>query len=379
MREWSVENLEGRQLLSQGIARFPIPGSVAGYATSGEIAPGSDGNVWVTDNNSDISKITPRGKVTTYNLPANSSVHNLTLGPDGNIWFVDYNFSPNTSTNAIGRITPGGVVTEFPQPIFINALASGPDGNLWFTGIDSQSNFVGHITPSGHIEESAIGSSQSLSLGNLAADRAGNLWIATESYSGDISVSRLLRISPSGDQTMIQLPEVKVRTAPGKPAQSVRLSFLGYLSSDLTRGPDGDVWFTAEANSSATSASWIGSVSPSGRFTIFRVLGSKGESIPGQIATGPGKSLFFGVTDTNFDIGPNPKPILGKITTTGKLSFTRFSQHRDRYGVNLGIGVNALTTGPDGNLWIVTNHFATDLAMEVDRLALPHGHPQRSK
>ncbi len=368
-REWSVENLEGRQLLSQGIARFPIPGTAAEYETAGDIAPGSDGNVWVTDDNSDISRITPRGKVTTYDLPTNSYVNQLTLGPDGDIWFVDNNFSANTTTNAIGRITPAGVVTVFPQPNLINDLASGPDGDVWFTGLDSQNSFVGRISPSGQVEESAVGSAQSLSLGNIAADQVGDLWVPTQTYSGESSVVGLLRISPTGQMTSIQLPEVKVKTAPGKPAQSVPLAI-----SELTQGPDGHVWFTASPTSSLTS-SWIGTVSPAGQFTIFRVLGPNSKYIPGQIAAGPGKSLYFAVTDTNFDTGPDAQPVLGKITTTGRVSFTRFSQHLNGQGENLGIsGVNALTMGPDGNLWLVSPDFSTSGGIEVDRLALPHGH-----
>ena len=53
-------------------------------------------------------------------------------GPDGNLWFTDVG-----STKAIGRITPGGQITEFSSGLNAGSdpafIAPGPDGNLWFT------------------------------------------------------------------------------------------------------------------------------------------------------------------------------------------------------------------------------------------------------
>ncbi len=50
-------------------------------------------------------------------------------GPDGNLWFAEYEI------NKIGRITPGGTITEFllpTAPAYPLNIATGPDGNLWF-------------------------------------------------------------------------------------------------------------------------------------------------------------------------------------------------------------------------------------------------------
>src|SRR5205807_2021894 len=51
-----------------------------------------------------------------------------------NLWFTEDN------TNKIGRITPAGIITEFPIPTdpkgnrnSPGGITSGPDGNLWFT------------------------------------------------------------------------------------------------------------------------------------------------------------------------------------------------------------------------------------------------------
>src|ERR1700737_82313 len=56
----------------------------------------------------------------------------IAAGPDGNLWFTELN-------DRIGRMTPLGVVTEFSAGISAGArpfkITAGPDGNLWFTEI----------------------------------------------------------------------------------------------------------------------------------------------------------------------------------------------------------------------------------------------------
>ena len=68
-----------------------------------------------------------RGLITEFTVPTAGSQPGIAAGPDGNLWFTEI------TGNKIGRITPAGVITEFPirrrapprhQP--------GPDGNLWF-------------------------------------------------------------------------------------------------------------------------------------------------------------------------------------------------------------------------------------------------------
>jgi streptogramin lyase len=64
----------------------------------------------------------PRGKQ--YSVPtAGSGPLGIAAGPDGALWFTEQ------SGNRIGRITTGGVFTEFPtsssSPL---GIAAGPDG-----------------------------------------------------------------------------------------------------------------------------------------------------------------------------------------------------------------------------------------------------------
>ena len=82
--------------------------------------------------------------ITEFPLPTAGSQprDGIASGADGNIWFTEY------AGNRIGRITPGGTITEFAipspnsQPI---GIAAGPDGNLWFT--EQAGNKIGRISP----------------------------------------------------------------------------------------------------------------------------------------------------------------------------------------------------------------------------------------
>ena len=63
-------------------------------------------------------------------LTAGSQPRGITAGPDGNVWFTEEN------GNRIGRITPAGVVTEFPRRSRRSApteITAGPGRDLWFT------------------------------------------------------------------------------------------------------------------------------------------------------------------------------------------------------------------------------------------------------
>ncbi|HYK84752.1 MAG TPA: Virginiamycin B lyase, partial [Ktedonobacteraceae bacterium] len=56
-------------------------------------------------------------------------------------WFIEQ------SEDKIGRITPSGVITEFPLPTSGSSpaeITSGPGHNLWFT--ESGTSKIGQIT-----------------------------------------------------------------------------------------------------------------------------------------------------------------------------------------------------------------------------------------
>src|SRR5437870_2030675 len=97
------------------------------------------------------------GTITEFPIPTPySNTWDITAGPDGSLWFAE------EGAAKIGRITPAGVITEFPLTprSAPRSITAGPDGNLWFT--ESAVNKVGRITPSGVIAEFVIPQSCSL-------------------------------------------------------------------------------------------------------------------------------------------------------------------------------------------------------------------------
>jgi len=99
-----------------------------------DIALGPDGNLWVTEKfSSKIARISP-SSFTATEFPThnpNASPFAITAGKDGNLWFTELALTNNVAY--IGRITPGGIVTEYPVPNPGYGIATAPDGSLWFT------------------------------------------------------------------------------------------------------------------------------------------------------------------------------------------------------------------------------------------------------
>ena len=110
------------------------------------LTEGPDGWVWFTSTGNDrIGRIDPSADdpattIETFEAGADQPF-GITTGPDGNLWF--------TSATAVGRITPAGVVTTFPDAGIEGGhdIVAGPDGTLWFTATDS--NAVGEVTTAG--------------------------------------------------------------------------------------------------------------------------------------------------------------------------------------------------------------------------------------
>jgi streptogramin lyase len=66
----------------------------------------------------------------------------VAAGPDGNLWYTEVN-------GRIARVSTAGAVTEFPAPPSGNLLAeitAGPYGAMWFS---EYAQLIGRITRSG--------------------------------------------------------------------------------------------------------------------------------------------------------------------------------------------------------------------------------------
>lgn len=122
-----------------------------------------------------------------------------------------------------------------------------------------------------------------------------------------------------------------------------RLGDGGYGGNAIASGPDGNMWFTNNANNS------IGRITPSGTVTYFEVPTDPSlESEAGlfAITAGPDGNMWF----TGFYAN-----IVGKVTPDGRIS---------TYPVPLAqafpLGISA---GPDGNVW-----FTLDFANAIGRV-----------
>ena len=166
-------NAVGKITTAGVITEYPVPtfNSFPSYITAGP-----DGNVWFTENGaSEIGRITPDGVITIFPLPTPTALpRGIATGPDGNLWFIEVG-----GANGIERMTPAGVVTgtfPFSTPALdASDIVAGPDGNLWFTEITT--NSIGRITTGGLITAFPIPAPSSWPLG-IAAGGDGNLWFA---------------------------------------------------------------------------------------------------------------------------------------------------------------------------------------------------------
>lgn len=170
-----------------------------------------------TENGQDrIGRIGPDQQVHEFVIPTGFAVSgptSITLGPDGNLWFVEDN------ARKISRITPSGIITQFPVPSEVSApndITTGPDGKVWFTertftrGLPS-SGFVANITVNGTINEIEVEPSA------FAITRGPDnaLWVTTNGLG---------RMTTNGQYHLFPIDNL--------------------MPYDVTAGPDGALWFT---------------------------------------------------------------------------------------------------------------------------------------
>lgn len=290
------------------IDEFPLP---AGTQPGG-ITAGSDGALWfVEEGPSSIGRITTGGVVTDFPVTATaaadvSSLDQITLGPDGTLWFTQ----PND--DQIGRMAiPSGVVlAEYNVPGADNepeGITVGPDGAIWFTaaGVDK----IGRIpvpplsTSTGGITWVPPSGTAGHGVGDITAGPDGALWFT------------------EGDGNRIG------RMKPGDPIDHYPVPTSSSEPSGITPGPDGALWFAESLKGQ------IGRITTSGAITEYPGAGTD----PSALAVGQDGALWF--TESNLSAG-----VIGRITTAGVIT--------DRFPVPTANGEPSdITAGPDGALW----------------------------
>ncbi len=193
----------------------------AATATSNPVflATGPDGDIWFTDTDGNIGRITPAGQITEFPVPNVLPYGGIAAGADGNMWFA--------ASGAIGRITLSGKVTlfstNFCPDVSLCDLTEGPDGNLWFT--DGGDGFIGRITLNGSITTFPANSWPL----EITTGLDGNLWFTVDSAQGN-PPGAFGRITPGGSITF-PVPNSQ-----------------GYDLEGITVGPDGNLWFTGQTS-----------------------------------------------------------------------------------------------------------------------------------
>jgi streptogramin lyase len=198
------------------------------------------------------------------------------------------------------------------------SIVSGPGGELWFT--ERRADALGYSTTAGVVGQRTGLSSPGY---DLAADSAGDLWV-TEPAAGTIA-----KLTPAG-----ALTNFSIQSAAGG---------AGLAPIEITAGPDGNMWFTADTSATPPAAATaagskpaIGRITPTGTVTLF-THGFNPNGYPLAITAGPDGNLWF----TEW-----AKNMIAKITPTGAIT---------EYSLPAGATQpDAITTGPDGNLWFTT-------------------------
>lgn len=157
---------DGKAWISDGYRGYEVNTSSWGLTTVAyplyASTKGPDGNPWFTQfwNESAIGEVVPStGVVEVFPIIApvpgctssdicNRMMTAIAPGPDGALWVTANESLTNVTFTAIGRLTTAGVYSEYQVPAArsnLNAVAAGPDGNVWFVDSGAQKIGVVHL------------------------------------------------------------------------------------------------------------------------------------------------------------------------------------------------------------------------------------------
>ena len=242
-----VEGMADGRSVHDAIVRMAPAGGFTVFPLSAEgsypddIIAGNDGNLWFTEfEGNAVGRITPQGIITEFRVPSRprsdqppSQPHALALGADGNIWF------PDMGGNKVARISPSGTLTEFATPVHSEdpfgsepyGITAGSDGALWFT--ESAGRRIGRITLDGHITEFTVPGANHVPE-DIVTGGDGALWFLEQNQS------LLGRMTTDGHVTEWPLPHRACHIQATMTYDSYGACEVKYLA----RGPDGAVWIS---------------------------------------------------------------------------------------------------------------------------------------
>jgi len=329
---WFTGNNTGQGALHRIAPDGQVTGVSGGMYPLGGFAFGADGNIWIGVGTY-IREITPQGALLhDYPIPSTQHVQypqlSVTLGPDGNIWYTEYGPSQD-GPDVIGRLTPGGVITEFPIPFPACDIVAGPDGNLWFDA--TALHMIGRIAPTGDgLTTFSVADNTYVhpnggpaAFRGLVFDSSGNLWTVP-------SVSNAIVELNTAGQVL------NVFDDPDAPAY-------------LTLGADGNIWYTEFGPPySADGGNRIGRITPQGNITKYAIpTPNAGADV---ITTGLDGSIWFTEYNANQ---------IGRISLNSAPAANAGGPYTTTYGSGVTLNGSA-SSDPDGDpltyTWTVNGH-----------------------
>lgn len=130
--------------------------------TFNNIVEGSDGDVWIGVEQNIVLRMDFNGGSTCFRTTGFTET--VAAGPDGNVWFTE----ETTTGTLIGKVTPAGTVTEYPDPNTCRSSLVGAGDGFLYAGCST--GLVRISPPDGH--EKLLSSVQPYS--NLAATGTGD-------------------------------------------------------------------------------------------------------------------------------------------------------------------------------------------------------------
>jgi virginiamycin B lyase len=305
------------------IVEYPIPST---DATPEGITCGPDGAYWFVEfNENNIGRISPTNDVVTeYPIPGpGGNPFDIVTGPDGNLWFTEYSF------NGVGRITTNGVIQQFALPFTFNGtgITLGPDGRLWL--LDFGGTYGNGVQTNGGVIALAIGTN---GVTNAVYFNSTNLTV----HSRPVSITR------GRDGNLYFTEELTGKIARITTNGVITESGLLPTNSQpfvITTGPDGALWFTF-ANSNA-----LGRIDTNLNISQFVLPTNNTGGLVADYTIG----LTLGRDGNLYYTDPLPN-LIGRVQVNETTNATNLTVSQF-YTPTTNAFPLRITTGPDRNIW----------------------------
>jgi streptogramin lyase len=257
----------------------------------GEIAAGSEGNIWYLLDTDYLS---------IHGVVIRMSAHGVRTGE----WWIEENREPSD-------------------------MAVGPEGNMWVSevGVADEPGQILQITPAGVIKRITIPQLESAEFCEcyVVGARAVTAGLNRSMWFTDtaLDIHHKPFIGSVDESENVVEHEIPLGSGPNEPVVS--------MPTGIARGPDEAMWFTDQGHSAAGD-NLIGRLSSSGTITEFALPSGAGR--PTAIAEGSDGNMWFTEPGLNR---------IGRITPGGAI--TEFPAS------SVGVSLNNLVLAPDDNLW----------------------------